>query len=64
MSSNNKKPKPLSATSLCNMASKHVTRAQTIEKAFCSNKPTRKSNTLSDQHNMLSETSKFIDRGL
>ena len=41
------------------MASKHFTRAQTAEKAYCSSKLTRSSspepNTLYDQHNMLSE---------
>ena len=55
MSSSNKKPKTLSASSLCKMA----TRAQTAEKTSCSSKPTRTSNpqpnTLSDQHNVLSE---------
>ena len=51
------------------MASQHTTRAQTAEKASCSNKPTRSSNPKpnigSDQHNMLSEPNNlFIDRGL
>ena len=59
MSSNNKKPKPLSATSLRNMASKHATRAQTADKASWSRKPIHTRNpepiTLSDQRNMLSE---------
>ena len=59
MSSNNKKLKPFSATSHRKMVSKHVTRAQTTEKASCSRKPTHtcnpKPNTLSDQHYMLSE---------
>ena len=53
-----KKAKPLSATSLQNMAQNLHTRAQTVEKAFYSSKPTRTSNpepnTLPDQHNMLS----------
>ena len=59
MSSSNKKPKTLTASSLCNMATKHVTRVQTAEKASCSSKPTGTSNaevnTLSGQHNVLSE---------
>ena len=59
MSSNNKKPKLLSATSLRNMASKQPTRAQTAEKVSYSSKPNCTSNpepkTLSDQRNMLSE---------
>ena len=54
MSTNNNKLKPLSATSFRNMA---------VEKS-CSSKPTRTSNpepnTLSDQHNMLSETSNVL----
>ena len=42
------------------MATKHATRKQTVENASCSSKPTRtsnlKPNTLSDQHDVLSET--------
>ena len=64
MSSNIKKPKPLSVTSLRNMASKHATCALTAEKASCSSKPTCTSNpepnTLSDQHNMLSEPNNVL----
>ena len=41
------------------MATKHVTRVQTAEKASCSSKPTGTSNaevnTLSGQHNVLAE---------
>ena len=49
MRSNNKKKKPLSATSLKKIACKHTTRVQI---ASCSSKPTRTNNpgpnTLSD----------------
>ena len=70
MSANNnkdKKNKPLSASSLCKIASKNATRTQTADKASSSNKTIRTTdpdpNTSSDKHIMLSDNLNALTEG-
>ena len=59
MSMNRKKTKPLSATSLTQLVTKHVKPAQLDDKATSSSKPTQQSNrelnTVSDRHSVPSD---------
>ena len=59
MSTTNKKPKTLSATSLSKLVTKHAKRAHTADKVVCSSRRAQQSNpklnTASDQQNVLTD---------
>ena len=59
MSTNRKKTKPLSATSLNQLVTKHAKRAQSADKGTSSSKPTQQINpelnTVSDRHSVPSD---------